>query len=121
MNDQERIQGNWMLISGEHRGNAFSDEIVKAVCLEFSGDMLSTKNKDRISKAKFKLRPDTTPKEIDLDLDGRVGRGIYKLDGDALTILHSEVEDARPTAFDPKQTPRLTLLVLKRGKSSQPE
>ena len=116
MNDHKSIEGTWALVSGERHGKAFSDEVVKAVSLEFSQDTLATKNKDRVSKAKFKLHPDTTPKGIDLDMDGNIGLGIYKLDGDALTILHGEVDDTRPTEFDPKQTPRLTLLVLKRSK-----
>ena len=117
MNDQENICGTWALVSGERHGKAFSDEVVKAVTLEFSQDTMATRNKDRVSKAKFKLYSDTTPKGIDVDMDGSVGKGIYKLDGDTLTILHGEVEDKRPTEFDPKQTPRLTLLVLKRNKT----
>jgi uncharacterized protein (TIGR03067 family) len=72
-------------------------------------------------KAKFKLHSATTPKGIDLDMDGSVGLGIYKLEGDTLTILHGEVDDKRPTEFNSKQTPSLTLLVLKRSKPNQPE
>jgi uncharacterized protein (TIGR03067 family) len=121
MKDHEKIQGTWALVSGERHGKAFSDEVVKGVKLEFSKDALSTHNKDNVSKAKFKLHPDTTPKGIDLDMDGSVGVGIYKLDGDTLTILHGEVDEKRPTEFDPKQAPRLTLLVLKRSKPSQSE
>jgi uncharacterized protein (TIGR03067 family) len=117
MNDAKNIQGSWVLVSGERHGQAFPDEVVKAVTLEFSEDTLATKTKDRVFKAKFKLHPDTTPKGIDLDMDGNLGQGIYKLNGDALTILHGEVGDERPTAFDPNQTPRLTLLVLKRSES----
>ncbi len=120
IDDHEQIQGTWALVSGERHGKAFSAELVKAVTLEFSQDTLSTKNKDRVNKAKFKLHPATTPKGIDLDMDGSIGLGIYKLEGDSLTILHGKVNDKRPTEFNPKQTPRLTLLVLKRGKPSQP-
>ena len=116
MKDYEEIQGTWALVSGERHGKVFSDEVVKAVSLEFSQDTLATKNNDRVRKAKFKLHPDSMPKGIDLDMDGSIGLGIYKLNGDTLTILHGEVDDTRPTEFDPKQTPRLTLLVLKRSK-----
>jgi uncharacterized protein (TIGR03067 family) len=121
MNDHEEIQGSWALVSGERHGKAFSAELVKAVTLEFSQDTLSTKNKDRVNKAKFKLHPATMQKGIDLDMDGSLGLGIYKLEGDTLTILHGEVDDKRPTEFNPKQTPSLTLLVLKRSKPNQPE
>jgi uncharacterized protein (TIGR03067 family) len=112
--DEMTIRGTWALVSGERHGKVFSDKVVKAVSLEFSEDSLFTKNNDSVSRAKFKLHPDTTPKGIDLDMDGSIGLGIYKLDGDRLTILHGEVDDKRPTHFDPKQSPRLTMLVLKR-------
>jgi uncharacterized protein (TIGR03067 family) len=121
MKDEEAIQGVWILVSGERHAKAFSDDVVNAVSLELSADVLSTKNRDHVSKAKFKLHPNATPKGIDLDMDGSIGRGIYSLDGDNLTILHGEVGDERPTDFDPRTTPRLTLLVLKRGKPNESE
>jgi uncharacterized protein (TIGR03067 family) len=121
MSDYERIQGRWVLVSGERHGKEFSADVVKGVTLEFSQDTLSTHNRDRVSTAKFKLHSETAPKGIDMDMDGSTGRGIYKLDGDTLTILHGEVQDDRPTEFDPRKTPRLTLLQLKRNAQSPPE
>jgi uncharacterized protein (TIGR03067 family) len=119
MSDNDRIQGTWALVSGERYGQAFSNQVIETVTLEFSGDNLSTKTKDRVNKATFKLHPECTPKGIDLDMGGTVGMGIYRLDGDALTILHGEVGDKRPTRFDAKETPRLTLLVLRRSAAEQ--
>ena len=121
MSDQDSIQGTWVLMSGERHGKEFSVDVVKAVSLEFAHDTLATKTKQGVNKARFKLHPDATPKGIDVDMDGSVGQGIYQLEGDSLTILHGEVGDKRPTQFDPKQTPRLTLLVLKRSKPSKSE
>jgi len=115
MSDGDRIQGTWALVSGERHGQAFSNQVIESVTLEFSGNVLSTKTKDRVNKATFTLYPDIAPRGIDLDMGGTVGLGIYKLDGDTLTILHGEVGDKRPPHFDPKETPRLTLLVLKRS------
>lgn len=114
MNDHDSLQGRWALVSGERHRKPFSDEVLKRVTLEFKDDTLSTKNGDHVTKAGFKLRSDASPKGIDLDMDGNLGLGIYKLEGDTLTILHGEVGDDRPSGFDPKQTPRATLLVLKR-------
>ena len=56
-----------------------------------------------------------TPKEIDLNMEGQVGKGIYELEGDTLKIAHGEVGDARPKEF-PKAGSGLTVLVLKRAK-----
>jgi uncharacterized protein (TIGR03067 family) len=114
MGDQERIQGTWDLVSGEYHCKPLSDEVVKDTKLVFSGDKFVTRNKDRATEMKFRLNPDQTPREIDVDMDGSVGLGIYDLDGDCLKILHGEVGNARPATFDPKAGSNLTLLILKR-------
>jgi len=113
MGDQEKIQGTWALVSGERSGKPLPDEAVTHVKLVFSGTKLTTKNKDRRTEATFKLDPKKEPKEIDVEMEGNVGKGIYQLDGDALKIVHAEVGDARPKEF-PKAGSGLTVLVLKR-------
>jgi len=114
MTDEQKIQGTWQLVTGERHGKAFSDELVKGITLSFSKDVLTTKNKDRESDAKFRLRPETAPKGIDLTMEGSVGEGIYALEGDDLKILHGEVGDPRPATFDPKAFPTTSLLILRR-------
>ena len=116
MGDQEKIHGTWALVSGERNGKPLSDEVVRNIKLIFAGDKLTTKHKDRKTEAALKLDANKTPKEIDLDMDGSVGKGIYQLDGDSLKIVHGEVGDARPKDF-PKADSGLTILVLKREKS----
>ena len=115
MGDEERIQGAWALVSGERNGKPLSAEMIQHIKLIFAGDNLTTKHKDRETAATFRLASDTTPKEIDLDMEGNIGKGIYQLDGDSLKIVHGEVGDARPTEF-PKAGSGLTVLVLEREK-----
>ena len=115
MDDREKIQGTWALVSGERNGKPLPDEAIKHVKLIFSGDKLTTKNKERKTEAGFKLDPNKEPKEIDVDMEGNVGKGIYQFDGDTLKIAHGEVGDARPKEF-PKAGSGLTVLVLKREK-----
>src|SRR5262245_50070252 len=103
MTDEQKIQGTWQLVSGERHGKAFAEESLKGVTLIFTDDVLTTKNKERESSAKFKLHADKNPKGIDLIMDGSVGEGIYLLEDDDLRILHGEVSDPRPTKFDPKE------------------
>ena len=116
MKDEDKIQGTWLLESGERHGKALPDNVVKNATLIFAGDKLTTKTKDRATESKFTLHVDKTPKEIDLDMDGNVGLGIYQLEDDSLKIVHGEVGDARPTTFETKNQSGLTLLVLKRQK-----
>jgi uncharacterized protein (TIGR03067 family) len=116
MGDQEKVQGTWALVSGERNGRALPDEVIRHVKLIFADDKLTTQNRDRKTEAVFKLDSDKDPKEIDLDMEGSVGKGIYQLDGDSLRIVHGEVGDARPRDF-PEAGSGLTVLVLKRDKS----
>ena len=115
MSDQEMIQGTWALVSGERNGKPFPDEVIQHVQLIFTGEKLATKNKNRQTEATFKLDPSRAPKEIDLDMEGNVGMGVYQLVGDTLKIAHGEVGDARPKEF-PTAGSGLTVLVLRREK-----
>ena len=92
----DNIQGEWVLISGERHGQPFSDETIKDVTLTFDGDVLKTSKADGSPKLPFTLHPETNPRGIDLDMDGSVGLGIYKLEDDTLTVLHGEIEEPRP-------------------------
>jgi uncharacterized protein (TIGR03067 family) len=112
--DIDKIQGTWALISGERHGEKFPDEVIKIVKLKFVGDVLKTEKRNDVTEAAFKLHPETNPKGIDLDMDGSVGLGIYKLEGKALMILHGEVEEPRPADFDAVKGGNLTLLVLRK-------
>jgi uncharacterized protein (TIGR03067 family) len=86
--------------------------------LIFTGDKLVARNKDRVTiDGRFKLESAKSPKEIDVDLDGSVGRGIYELDGDNLKIIHGDVGGARPATFDSKEGSNSILMILKRVKS----
>jgi len=116
MSDQERLQGTWVLRSAERNGTATPEEVARHIRLVFDGDKLLTKNRDKVTEAKFRLNPDTKPSEIDLEMDGQVGRGIYILQGDSVKIVHGEVGDARPTEFAAPAGSGLTLLVLNRDK-----
>ena len=100
LKDIDRFQGTWALISGERHGEPFPDEVVKSVKLTFFGDILKTHKKNGVTEATFTLHSESNPKGIDLNMDGSLGLGIYKLEGETLTILHGEVEEPRPADFD---------------------
>jgi uncharacterized protein (TIGR03067 family) len=114
MNDIARIQGKWILISGERHGKVFPKEATKNVTLTFDGNILKTAKADGVAEATFMLHPETNPKGIDLDMDGSLGLGIYKLKDDNLTILHGEINEPRPKDFEEIKGGTLTLLVLRK-------
>jgi uncharacterized protein (TIGR03067 family) len=114
MNDFQRIQGTWALISGERHGEKFTEEVTKNVKLAFAGEALRTHKGDDVTEATFTLHPETNPKGIDLNMEGSTGLGIYKLEDDRLTILHGEVDQPRPADFKAVKRGDLTMLVLEK-------
>jgi uncharacterized protein (TIGR03067 family) len=116
MNDRDAIQGTWRLVAGERHGQPFSDNLLRTVTLTFADGKLTTKTKDRSNENRFTLDSTQNPKHIDMDMDGTLGEGIYELAGDNLKILHDEVGEPRPKAFDLKASPQLTLMILTREK-----
>jgi uncharacterized protein (TIGR03067 family) len=114
MKDEDKIQGKWLLISGEREGKMFSDETIKNVTLTFDGNILYTRKPDGVSEATFSLHPEANPKGIDLNMDGNVGLGIYYFQDDTLTILHGEIEEPRPANFEEIKGGTLTLLRLRK-------
>src|SRR4051812_9054140 len=114
MNDLDKVQGKWLLISGERHGTIFSDQTIKTVTLTFDGNVLKTAKPDGVSEATFTLHPETNPKGIDLNMNGSLGLGIYKFEEGMLTILHGEIEEPRPANFDEIKRGTLTLLRLRK-------
>ena len=96
----------------------FPAEAIKNVKLTFAGNVLKTTKPDGETEATFVLHPEMDPKGIDLDMEGNLGLGIYKLDGDSLSILHGEIEEPRPKEFGAVKDGALTLLVLRNRASS---
>ena len=115
MNDFQRIQGTWALISGERHGEKFTAEVTMNVKLTFAGEALRTHKGEDVTEATFTLHPEMNPKGIDLTMDGSAGLGIYKLADDKLTILHGEVDQPRPRDFDAVKRGNLTMLVLEKA------
>jgi RNA polymerase sigma factor (sigma-70 family) len=89
------LQGTWVIVSMEHAGKPVPQSTLK----EF-GDWVFDSDKFRVTTSKksggtFRTEPTTDPKEIDLitafigteiDDGPRTRHGIYKLDGDTMTI-----------------------------------
>lgn len=122
--EMKSLQGIWQVTKWiDPEGKAAPDDEVKEMFFEFKKDRVVM----RAEPLKFTLNPSKKPKWIDLDFDAAgidVGvemKGIYKLEGDVLTICvisgsTSGQSAERPTEFKTNKQKHHTLFVMKKVK-----
>jgi uncharacterized protein (TIGR03067 family) len=113
--DEKELQGKWIVESFEYNGNPV--ERLKEAVREFKDGKysLTPKTGDGI-EGSVKLDASATPKTIDLDVNGRILKGIYELTGDTLKMCYNLTRDERPSEFVSKPDSGLIVIVHKRGK-----
>jgi uncharacterized protein (TIGR03067 family) len=126
--DQEGLQGTWALVSVEVNQQTISIESMKAASpvraarLVVQGQRYTFHLGEKPLEMVYQLDPDKSPKEIDLTVgrgpnEGKVFRGIYRLEGDTFTICrHVEPGKDRPTAFGTRPGSGLMLVTWKRAR-----
>ena len=131
--EMQKFQGTWQVAkSVTPDGTAETDEQNKDIALEFKGDRMifhkktgDKKTSDQKTPHTYSLDVSKQPKWLDTDADkgaDKLAAGIYKLEGDELTIcIGPAVCDGkhvpRPTEFKPNKDNGQGLLVLKRVKN----
>ena len=120
--DEEKILGTWVLESGQEGGQNAPEERIKNAKGIFAADgKLTAKLGDREQEFTYQLDPSKKPKEFSITDDkDRTALGIYKLDGDTLTVCWTRPgpggQGDRPTEFVSKEGTRIVLEVYKREK-----
>jgi len=118
--DEEKILGTWALVSYEEGGQKAPEERIKDGKVIFAADgKLTAKLGEREQEFTYQLDPAKKPKEFSITDDkDRTALGIYKLDGDTLTVCFARpVPGAdRPTEFASKEDTPIVLEVYKREK-----
>jgi RNA polymerase sigma factor (sigma-70 family) len=114
--DLDRLQGTWILTSAITNGKP--EEDTEDTTLTFEKEKIRLTNKGKVER-EFGFTLDPEKKTIDLRLDSRSMPGIYKLDGDKLTICHNDKGDTRPEKFASEVETDFILLELKREKSTE--
>jgi RNA polymerase sigma factor (sigma-70 family) len=118
--DMDRLQGGWTITDAKRNGRGPADPN------EVIGQKL-TFNEDKMKfgpfAGEFKLDPAKDPRQIDVTVlegpeneKGKVAQGIYKLDGDKLTVHLSHPGGERPTSFESKEGENCILLTMERVK-----
>jgi uncharacterized protein (TIGR03067 family) len=116
----EKLQGTWTAVYREFRGFGFKAGEFPAATMTIKGDKWIS-NVGQKSTFTITLNPSAQPKHFDTSCSegpfaGKVFLGIYKLEGDTLTIVDSSGEKERPTGFSTKDNSALKLYVFQRSK-----
>jgi uncharacterized protein (TIGR03067 family) len=120
--DQKKFQGEWTVTSHITNGEKRPNRMVETEHLFVQGAKMTTREGNEIKdEATFTLDPRAKPRAIDLKLTGggdkgKTVAGIYKLQGDTLTICVAEPGRKRPEDFTSDKGSGHILLVFKRAK-----
>jgi uncharacterized protein (TIGR03067 family) len=121
--DEEKVLGTWAVVSVEEGGHREEGEGIKEARMTFAADgkwiwkTPGKGGKDGTYKGTYTLDPAKKPKEVTVTINnGETIKGIYKVDGDSLTICSTDKDIERPSEFITKEGMFVTLIVLKREK-----
>jgi uncharacterized protein (TIGR03067 family) len=120
-NDAQALQGTWVEVSVMFNGAKVPDAKLVGNSTTFKGSSyVHVYGNEFAEEGAFTLNPGTSPKQIDFLIQkgpnpGKRQQGIYKLDGDNLTVCVSHPDDSnRPAAFVTTAGSNRGLVVFKR-------
>lgn len=122
--DEEKIQGNWTVVSREFMGRKTPEAELKAIKVTIKDGVIAMDDGKKKETIPYKLDPSKKPKAIDLANTGIENKettlAIYELDGDTLKICWSEKDpDHRTTKFASDEASAQSMIVFKREKKEK--
>ena len=118
--DLKAMQGDWACEELVKDGFRVPDDDARALFRTVKDDTYTVHRfRKKAGSGKFKLDATKSPKHIDIIPDGAKGlviEGIYKIDGDKLTMCYAAPKGKRPTEFASKEESGVTLAVWLREK-----
>jgi uncharacterized protein (TIGR03067 family) len=112
--ERAKFQGDWKHLSFNLNGEPAAAHVVAGFVFRFENTRYSITNKGKVtSQGTFTLDPTASPAAIDFTESGGVAiHGVYRFEGDRLTICMREKQ--RPTDFESRPGQQRNLIVLER-------
>jgi uncharacterized protein (TIGR03067 family) len=116
----KELQGKWKVTEFHTAHGSSAVEGGRIIPYTFEGNKLITVGPGNVRvEIEYRLDPAKSPKQIDQRFTGGaigrwIAKGIYKLEGDTLTICYGGPDVARPTEFTAKPGDGRTMRVHKR-------
>lgn len=120
MEDIERMQGTWEMMTLEVEGVSQPAEMFTGTRIIIKGDTFASVTKEAFYAGSIKLQSRESPKRIDLIFtagpeQGNISAGIYELEGDDLRICLGFAGVDRPKLFLTRAESGHALETLKRA------
>jgi uncharacterized protein (TIGR03067 family) len=119
----EKLQGTWVLAALEVRGKVVPEDELKGATakLIIAGRKASIQEGTVTLEVSLTIDPAKSPKQIDIrrtppGQEAHTALGIYRLEGDTLTICHDPRGQQRPTKFKTQPRSNQMLETLRREK-----
>jgi uncharacterized protein (TIGR03067 family) len=121
--DAETLKGNWTAVSLKQGKESLPEDVVKSFKFALDGkNYTNTIGTEVDEEGGYSIDASKMPKTIDFDIKkgpdaGKKQLGLYKIDGDKLTIVVSAAGSAeRPKSLDGEGADDVTVAVLERVK-----
>lgn len=115
--DQDKLQGAWKIVKAIKDGEAIPAAELETQELLVKGNQMTFKAPQGNEVVTFMLDPSAKPQTIDFTAPKKQSiPGIYKLEGDTLTLCFRPESKHRPKEFESKKKSDVRLMVLERKK-----
>jgi uncharacterized protein (TIGR03067 family) len=114
-----QLDGVWTCEGATVNGRKLDESVTASLKLALNGTQYTTKRGDEVLfDSTYSIDTSKNPPHIDMvgigELAGKIGEGIYQVDGDRLTMCYTMPGQRRPVAFASEEGSEAFLMIWQR-------